>query len=290
MSRIPLLATGLNGLVGSKFVTDFSTQYDFQNLDISDPTNPIDITDVVQVRDVVHASPAEFMIHLAAFTDVTKAWEQKGDKEGLAYRVNVNGTKNIIEACEFDHKHLIHISTAFVFDGQKDSLYTEEDEMRPIEWYGQTKAEADEAVMNANCPWTVLRIDFPFRSDSFPKPDIVRKTVSAMGKGVPLFTNHFFGPTFIDDLTQVIDWVIRTKSTGIFHASSGEKWSDYQLGELLNNHFQLGYTLKKGDLDEYLKTLDRPYQKNTALDCSKLISRLDFELTPIKEAVKQVQL
>lgn len=283
----PILTTGLSGLIGSKLASDFAEKYDFQNLDINHPTHPTDITKLADVQRTFAASPAEFVVHFAAFTDVTAAWQQTGDTSGPAYQVNVVGTENIVRAAAETGKHVIHISTAFVFDGEKTEPYLETDPTHPIEWYGETKVLAEQAVQATTAPWSILRIDFPFRSDPFPRPDIVRKTVANLQKGYPLFTDHHFGPTYIDDFVKVIDWVIRTRATGLYHASSGESWTDYDLGKLLNEHFQLGLEVKAGSLAEYLKTSNRPYQKNTALNCEKLKKSLDFELVPIHIAIER---
>jgi nucleoside-diphosphate-sugar epimerase len=66
MSKIPVLGTGLNGLVGSKFVPDFANQYDFDNLDLRNPQRPVDITNEKQVLAVLTSSPAKFVVHMAA--------------------------------------------------------------------------------------------------------------------------------------------------------------------------------------------------------------------------------
>jgi dTDP-4-dehydrorhamnose reductase len=290
MAKTSLLTTGLNGLVGSKLAQVYADQYDFSNLDISHPTQPTDITNYDQVLAAFENSPAEWVVHFAAFTDVTAAWQQTGDKNGPAYKVNVVGTQNIVKAAEITHKKIIHLSTAFVFDGKKTDLYTESDTPQPIEWYGQTKLEAEQVVQNSQSPWCILRIDFPFRSDAFPRPDIVRKTVANIDKGYPLFTDHHFGPTYIDDFVKVIDWVIRTNQTGLFHASNGESWTDFDFATAIVKAQQLRKEIKSGSLAEYLKTTNRPYQQNTALDCSKLIKAIDFALTPINEALTKVQL
>jgi dTDP-4-dehydrorhamnose reductase len=289
-----ILGTGLSGLVGSRLVHDFSDVYHFENLDLSDPSNPVDITQFDQVLRAFSASDAKTVVHFAAFTDVTKAWEQRDDKNGLAYRVNVLGTENIVRAAKEAKKQLIHISTAYVFDGEKPEMYIEEDSTHPIEWYGQTKAWAEEKIAAesfTDLAWAILRIDQPFRSDSFARPDAVHRIINGLktGKLYPQFTDHTFGPTFINDFSKVIDWVIRTQATGIFHATAGEKWSDYDFAELINQKLHLGGEVKKGNLDEYLKTLNRPYQRNTALDCSKLQSVIDFPLTPIDVAVGTVE-
>jgi dTDP-4-dehydrorhamnose reductase len=292
INRQTILGTGLNGLVGSKFVSNFSDHYQFDNLDLRDEKRPIDITKQEQVEKVIAQSDANFLIHFAAFTDVNAAWAQNGNKKGLCYQVNVEGTKNIAQACQKFNKHLIHISTAYVFDGQKDGLYTEQDSLSPIEWYGQTKAWAEEIVQNTNgLTWTILRIDQPFRSDPFPKLDVAHRLIEGMkaGKIYPQFNDHYFGPTFIDDFARVLDAVIRLKFTGLFHASSGEQWTDYDFATTIAQQLNINYQVEAGSLEKYLATSQRPYQKNTALSVEKLKSFLDFELTPISLAIAKIK-
>jgi len=233
-------------------------------------------------------SASKFVIHMAAFTDVSKAWEQKGDQNGAAYQINVVGTQNIITACQKTDKHLIHISTAYVFDGAKEGLYTEDDRPRAIEWYGQTKLEAEKLIQESEINWTILRIDQPFRSDSFAKVDIAHRIIEGLQSGnlYPQFVDHYFGPTFIDDFARVLDCVIRKKLTGLYHASAGEKWSDYDFASLIRETRSIAsLPIKKGHLADYLKTMSRPYQKNTAMSCEKLKLELDFKMKTVEEAV-----
>ena len=113
-----IVATGLSGLVGSKFSQMYAKKYTFSNLDL---TNGVDITKADDVMRAIEKSSSPVVIHLAAFTDVNKAFEQTGDKTGLCYAVNVLGTQNIADACQKTGKHLIHVSTSFVFDGDNDT-------------------------------------------------------------------------------------------------------------------------------------------------------------------------
>lgn len=291
-NKTKILGTGLNGLVGSKFVSDFAEHYQFDNLDLRDEKRPIDITKQNQVEEVISQSNAKFLIHFAAFTDVNAAWEQNNDKNGLCYQVNVTGTKNIALACQKFNKHLIHISTAYVFDGLKEGLYTESDPLSPIEWYGQTKAIAEEIVQTTdNLAWTILRIDQPFRSDPFPKLDVARKLIAGMrtGKIYPQFTDHYFGPSYIDDFAKVLDAVIRLKLTGLFHASSGEQWTDFAFAQTIAEKLKINYPVQAGNLKQYLATSKRPYQKNTAMSVEKLKSVLDFSLKSIDSALGEIQ-
>lgn len=292
MEPLTLYGTGLTGLIGSKFLSDFQTTYDCLSLSSSHPDSPVDITHYDELAEAVSQKPAQYMLHLAAFTDVTKAWEQKGDKTGSAYQLNVVGTENVIKVCQEFGLHLIYVSTAYVFDGTKEEPYLEFDPVSPIEWYGQTKAEAEDRVMNADLKWTVLRIDQPFRSDPFPKKDVAHKIIEGLKNNTlnPQFTNHHFGPTFIDDFVKVIDWVIRTQTTGLYHASSGEMWTDFDFATEIKTTLQLSGEVKPGDLTEYLQTINRPYQRNTALNCSKLQQELDFKQFSIPEAIRKITL
>lgn len=292
MKKIPLLTTGVNGLVGSKFAQIYSDKYRFDSLELSHPTLPIDITKKSQVMSAFEQSKADSVIHLAAFTDVTAAWEQRGDKNGLAYQVNFLGTKNILEACQIFNKHLIHISTAYVFDGKKDSMYTESDKPNPIEWYGQTKYEAEQLISQSEISWSILRIDQPFRSDNFSKTDVAHRIINGLATNSlhPVFINHFFGPTFIDDFAKILDYFVSSKNTGLFHATSGERWSDYEFAQTIKEIHQLSGDVKPGNLTEYLKSVNRPYQKNTALSNKKLTKILPFKLKTVQEAIAQIKI
>ncbi|MCC6710939.1 MAG: SDR family oxidoreductase [Candidatus Pacebacteria bacterium] len=286
-----LLTTGLNGLVGSKFAEDFKNSYQFDNLDLRDPSQPTDITKYDQVLAKFQQSDATHIIHLAAYTDVTGAWQQTDDTNGIAYQVNVVGTENVVKAAEATGKHLIYVSTAYVFDGEKKELYTETDSPNPIEWYGKTKFLAEEIVKKAQCPWTILRIDQPFRSDEFEKVDTAHRIINGIKAGslYPQFTNHYFGPTFVDDFAKVLDFTVRTSPTGIYHASSGESWTDYDFAVAINEALNLGAEIGKGDLEAYLASSARPYQRNTAMSNQKLLAILDFEPKTIKQALSEIK-
>jgi dTDP-4-dehydrorhamnose reductase len=278
--------TGGQGLVGSKFIELFSDVYDFEQLDLSDPVRPVDITQYDQVMGALEGLPVEAVVHFAAYTDVTSAWKQAGDKNGVAYKVNVLGTETITKAANELGAQLIHLSTSYVFDGEKEEMYVETDPVHPIEWYGETKAMAEAVVQDQAKNWTILRIDQPFRSDTFARPDIVRRILAGLEAGdlPPQFTDHHFGPTFIDDFAKVLDWAIRTKTTGLFHASSGERWNDYDFAKEVATLVGKEDQVKPGTLAEYLKTSNRPYQKNTAMSVEKLRQVIDFEMKTVKNA------
>lgn len=269
MAKIPLLGTGLTGLVGSKFVELFSDTYEFKNLDLS---VGVDITNMQDVVNAVVDHPAKAIVHFAAFTDVTKANEEKGNKEGLVYKVNVKGTSNMIAAAKEAGKYLIHISTAYVFDGKKEGMYLEEDPVNPIEWYGQTKAWAEELVTDADIKASILRIDQPYRQDEFPKLDILHRVKKGLEEHTlpPMFIDHTFTATRIEEFAETLHFAIQNEINGIYHATTDAVTTDFEFAMNVKRQFGLAGEVKAGSLDEYLKRTNRPYQKNTALDTTKL--------------------
>ena len=286
-----IIATGLNGLVGSKFQELFADKYEIITLGRSEADHRVDITDLTALEEVIQSEPdATTILHLAAYTDVSGAFDQTGDKSAPAYQINVVGTENLLDLAKAYGKRLIHISTAYVFDGEKEGLYSEDDTPAPIEWYGETKYLSEQAVLNSEAETVILRIDQPFRADAFLKKDVAHKVIAGIEAGTlyPQFNNHYFGPTYINDFAKVIDWALRTRPVGIWHASSGEQWTDFEFAKLINEKVGLGGEVKAGDLEAYLQTAARPYQRNTALSCEKLRRALDFELKTVEQAITEL--
>lgn len=285
MDSMTILGTGLSGLVGSRVVDLLDKTYTFQNLDL---TTGVDITNEDQVLRSFESSDAPAVIHMAAFTDATKAWEDRGNKDGLCYKVNVVGTENIAKAAQKTGKQMIHVSTSFVFDGENDGMYTEEDDVHPVEWYGETKALAEEVVQSMCDLWAIFRIDQPFRSDKYEKKmDTTHKLIANIQRRTlyPQFTDHWFSPTIIEDFARVLDWAIQNKVCGMYHATSGIKVSDYEYACMINDALHLGGDITQGSLTEYLKTTQRPYQRNTAMSSKKLQEAANITFTPLEQAI-----
>ncbi len=273
MAKTPVLGTGLSGLVGSRIVELLGNEFEFTNLDL---THGVDILNIETVRQAVQASSATTVLHFAGFTDVNAAHEQYGDTNGSCYQVNVVGTRNIAQVCKEEGKHLVHISTGYVFDGTKSEPYTEEDTVNPTDWYSITKTEAEDVVRELTPEATILRINFPYRTDEFPKRDIWHKVADALlaGKTGPFFADHLFTLTPIEWLAPVIRWSILRQPAGIFHATTDKVYSDYTLAEEVKKSLGITAELSQGSLSEYNKTAPRKYQVSLILSNKKLVEAM----------------
>jgi dTDP-4-dehydrorhamnose reductase len=288
--KIKILATGATGLVGSRFVEMFSDKYEVINMDL---TTGVDITKVETFAPFIDAHPdAKSLIHLAAFTDTNKAFAESGDTEGICYKVNVEGTKNIADVCKKQGIHLVHVSTDFVFDGQKSTPYTEEDPTSPIEWYGETKSIAEDVVKQRGASYTIIRLSYPYRATYDLKPDLVKKIRAGLetGKLYPQFSDSIITPTFIDDIARAFDKIIEQKPLGILHIVGSDSMSPYVLAQKVASAYGFDpATVKEGSLAEYLKTASRPFAKTVAMSNQKATEVLGLHFATLEEGLAEIK-
>lgn len=258
-----ILGTGLNGLVGSRVVELLKSSFEFEN--VSRATG-VDITDFSQVLNAVSKSSAEIVLHLAAKTDVDGCEKERDlGIESDAWKINVEGTRNVAQACEKFGKKLIHTSTDFVFDGKigEDEFYTEESIPSPINWYSKTKHEGEKIVQQSSCPWVIVRLAYPYRAN-FEKPDFFRAIKKRLESGQPVIavTDQIFTPTLIDDFAHCLKILIKNNNTGIYHTAGGDFLSPYDAVNVIAETFGLGKnSITKTTREEFFKDrAPRPFR------------------------------
>lgn len=268
-----LLGTGLSGLVGSRIVELLSGSYEFEDMSRK---NGVDITDADIVLEKVQASVSPVVLHFAAYTNVEQAEKDKAlGEKSEAWQINVEGTKNIIAACEATGKKLLVLSTDMVFPGDQElgQTYEEVDKRGPTNWYATTKYEAELLVEKATCPWSILRIAYPYRAD-YVKNDSVRIFLSKLRnkEQIQAVTDHYFTPTFIDDLAPIIDMFIKENYSGVFHVTGAQYVNPLEIAQKVAQVFDLDSALiHKTTREEFFKDrAQRPF--NLSLNNGKIKS------------------
>lgn len=286
MSKPTIIGTGLSGMVGSRFTEMFASEFDFVNLDL---TTNVDITDSSQIDKALSQQKPTTVIHLAAFTDVSKAFDQKDDQSGLVYKVNVIGTQNIASACKKYGHYLIHISTDYVFDGVNPppNGYTETDIPHSIEWYGETKLLAEQVVQKTLPEAVICRLAFPFRSHFPQKLDLVRNILEKLKTDTlyPMFSDQIITPTFIDDICQVFKLFIEKKPSGIYHVVGSTSLTPFDLANKIAQVFELKADIKPSSFKDYLVKDPRPRQQFSKVSNAKLKKDFAITLKTIDEAL-----
>ncbi|MFC1790798.1 SDR family oxidoreductase [Patescibacteria group bacterium] len=290
--KLEIIATGLSGLVGSR-VKDLLGD-DFIFLDYSLPKH--NLLDEKGLRNFFQAhQEAKIVLHLAAFTDVKAAWQQRGDQKGPCWQVNVQGTKNLAYLCQKQRKYLIFISTDYVFAGQRKKLYTEVDLPNPIEWYGQTKYLAEKEVLE-NCSGSaIVRIAFPYRARFKLKKDLVRTIIDGLETRqlYSMFIDQIITPTFVDDIAFGLKEFFLKQPKGIYHLVGSRPLSPSQLACQVAKTF--GYEenlVKKGSLKQYLKNQppnSRPWHSSLALSNQKIKQKLGIKMSFLSEGLQKMK-
>ena len=206
------LVTGVNGQLGYDIVKELNErgEYDVLALD----KDEMDITDKEQVDKIIKAYKPDVIFHCAAWTAVDKAEEMKE----LCEKVNVEGTKNIADASIEVGAKLVYISTDYVFDGEKEGLYTEEDKPNPKSVYGQTKYDGEEEVRrNPNHFITRISWVFGVNGNNFIKTML---KLADKYKELKVVNDQVGSPTYTVDLAKLLVEMAETDKYGTYHVNN----------------------------------------------------------------------
>ena len=188
----------------------------------------LDIADWAVVKAVVRDLKPDVILNCAAFTKVDDCETQKE----LAWKVNVEGAKNLAAAAGERGARVIHISTDYVFDGKKPvpEYYTENDDTNPISYYGLTKLEAEKAICAATDRYSILRTAWLYGANgqNFLKT-MLRLALADPEREIKVVHDQFGSPTWSYQLAEQIEKVMDADQNGIFHATSEGYCTWYEL-------------------------------------------------------------
>lgn len=207
-----IFITGANGQLAKSFL-DLN-----QNLNavIYQATKKdLDVTDKKQVIQQIKNFKPDIVFHFASLTrgdECVKHPEQ-------AFKINVDGTKNIVEACNLVDAEILFVSTNEVFDGKKNTPYKENDKKNPITVVGKTKHEAEEIIKASMKKYYIVRTSWLFSKWSANFLHAVLKKAKDTKK-VELVGDEISSPTYSYDLVMAIVALLRTGKYGIYHFSN----------------------------------------------------------------------
>lgn len=291
MKRIYIV--GASGMVASRVVDLIKENFEVVPLD----EKTLDITNQTAINTYFANLEFDAIVNFAAFTNVDAAEAQSGDKNGLAWKLNVDGPRYLAEVCNQKGKFYLHISTDFVFPGNEVSPgpYAEDafipDDPSGIGWYGWTKNRAEKAISDTKgVKSAIVRYGYPFRASEYPlKKDWARNLISLYNehKLYPLFTDQVQSIIFIDDLALPITKILESEQTGVFHVASYDTTTPYQVAKYLLQMFTgENIELQEGSMVEFLKAPGRtPRPRLGGLYTDLTQKRLGLKFRSWKEMV-----
>ena len=275
-----VLVTGCNGQVGHCLVEQVVNH---QVLAVD--RDQLDITDPIAVEKTVLEFEPDIIINAAAHTAVDKAEEE----EALSFAINRDGPKYLAESAERIGAAMLHISTDYVFSGDKAGLYNEQDEVNPQGVYGLSKLAGEEAVAKACSRHIILRTAWVFgeHGNNFVKT-ILRLAQSRDSLGI--MGDQFGGPTYAGDIAHTLiliaenivqqDEEFDSSKFGIYHFSGlpHVSWSDF--AQTIFDEAIKQDLLKQSPIITSITTADYPTPAkrpaNSKLDVNKI--NLNFSL------------
>ena len=266
--------TGVNGQLGYDVMNELSRRgIDCVGSDIIEKSDDdyiqLDITNKSAVETALREIKPDAVIHCAAWTAVDAAEDE--ENRAKVYAVNVTGTRNIAEACkQFDCK-MIYISTDYVFNGQGTEPWQADcKDFAPLNYYGQTKLEGEQAVAELLDKFFIVRIAWVFGLNG--KNYI--KTIINVGKKydtVRVVNDQIGTPTYTYDLARLLVDMVQTEKYGYYHATNeGGYISWYDFCCEIYRQYGLNTKVIPVTTAEYgLSKAARPF--NSRLDKSKLV-------------------
>lgn len=215
-----ILLAGANGQVGQEFQQRASSDCAVIACGRAD----LDITNPEQVLQVVEETSPDWIVNAAAYTAVDEAETH----ESAAIAVNVTGAENLARAARESGAGFLHISTDFIFDGEKSSPYKPEDKARPISKYGQSKLEGERRVLETLANALIIRTGWVY---SIHGKNFVKSMIRVMNElsEISVVEDQVGTPTWAADLVTVMCRSMDENITGIHHWSDAgvASWYDF---------------------------------------------------------------
>jgi dTDP-4-dehydrorhamnose reductase len=267
-----ILVTGSDGQVGTEIIR-LAEQ---RNIDlIAANKNQLDITQLSNIEDYVNKYEPELFINTAAFTAVDKAEEEID----MTFSVNRDGSANLAQACKNVGIPLLHISTDYVFKGDKEEPYHEDDIPDPESVYGKSKWEGEKAIQEIIQQHIILRTSWVFSASGQNFPNTMLRLANERDT-LNIVNDQYGAPTWAGDIASVLldiaDNYMQGNNInwGLYHYTGRPVTNWFEFAKIIFVQAeQLGMLNQIPDLkavssENYRTAAKRP--KNSELGCEKI--------------------
>jgi dTDP-4-dehydrorhamnose reductase len=277
-----ILITGVNGQVGHALMREMS-DHELIGLTRQD----CDLTNLNQIKEVIDHHQPELIINPAAYTKV----DQAEDEPELAFQINRDAPKVMAEKAREYNIPLIHFSTDYVFDGEKEAAYVEDDPTKPLGVYGQSKCAGEEAIQEVGGLIYIFRTSWVYSTIghnfylTMKKLSLERDELKVVADQVGVPTSN----QFIAEQIKAIILQLNNNNTGIYHLVADGSCSWYVFAKEIisqtNPQFNLE-NLHAITTDEFPTITKRP--KNSILNNGKIKQKFNLECNHWQRVMEKV--
>lgn len=237
---LPLLITGITGVAGFNALPYFQARYPGAVFGMRQTDSPLtgpgvlacDAEDCDQLARLFDRYQFAAVLNCAG-NCALKPCELDPQ---LAWRINVEGVRNLLKQTVPRGVRLVHLSVDLVFSGKRDGNYLENDPPDPVTVYGKTMVVAEEEVLAADPRACILRISLPMGVSFNGHAGAIDWIVSRFKKNRPatLYFDEIRTPTYTDCMNALYEAVLQRNLSGLFHAGGPRRLSLYQIGQIIN--------------------------------------------------------
>ncbi|MDO7788556.1 dTDP-4-dehydrorhamnose reductase [Desulforamulus aquiferis] len=272
-----ILITGAGGMLG-KDVLEVLSQRGCETLPRY--KNDLDITELKQVYQCVENAKPDLIVNCAAYTNVDKA---ESERE-LALKINGLGVRNLALACQSTQIPLMHISTDYIFDGQKEEPYNIFDQPSPVNTYGWSKKVGEYYLTSLLSKFYLVRTSWLFGTGGGNFIETIIK-LGQRQEELKVVDDQLGCPTFTKDLARTMADLIETGYYGTYHVTNQGKASWYQLAKEILNKCGSPAQIRAVKTFKYPRPAKRP--SNSVLDPFPLYETLGYLLPHWQDALER---
>ncbi len=243
----------------------------------------MDFTEPFVVHDVFERYKPGVVLHAGAMSKVDECEQNQWE----AYVSNVEGTVTMLLNAEEHKCFFVFVSTDFIFDGAR-GMYREDDLPGPVNFYGKTKLEAEEAVKEYEFDWAIVRTILVYGKPVTGKANILTIVKEKLEKGEEycVVDDQVRTPSFVEDLAAGIISVIEKKAKGIYHISGEDVLTPYEMACRVADYFKLNKSLiKKVTATNFSQPAKRPAK--TGFVISKARKELGYDPVSFEEGLRR---
>ncbi|MHA1732725.1 MAG: SDR family oxidoreductase [Promethearchaeota archaeon] len=286
-----ILVTGARGFLAGELARVLTGQHEViltsrkSDVEVAGRSiTPLDLADGGKTKEFVRLVSPDVLVNTAAIS--LPDWAVDHPDETVA--ANVTAVENLVEACSGLGAKLVHLSTDYVFSG-KSPPYREDDPRDPVNFYGETKARAEEVIEGSEIEWLTCRTTVLYGlRKAHQRPNIFVDAYLKLAAGERVFApeKHATNPTPVWDLAAALKVLIEKGARGTYHVAGKESVSRYEFARVVAEVF--GFD---GDL---VVAVPLPAKKavrplNTTLDVGKLKRDFGIELRGPREALTEIK-
>jgi dTDP-4-dehydrorhamnose reductase len=243
-----VMVFGASGLLGQALVPKLK-----QEQLTALTSNDVDLRDASAVRHAVEAAHPDWIILAAAYTDVDGC---ESNRE-LAFAVNRDGAVNVARSARDAGSRLIFLSSDYVFDGTKKSPYEAVEQRNPISVYGETKAQAEERLLEILPDVVIVRTSWLFGLGGKCFPTTILK-LAASRPELSVVNDQRGSPTMTDDLASALLELCKKNARGIVHITNSGDCTWYEFAKEIVKASGLDTNIKPVSTAQFPRPARRP--------------------------------